>query len=53
MTFKELSDNSYKYMVDRSSLLGAKWETTITVTKGKIKQRHFKFIYTGNSEGGI
>ena len=53
LTFKESSDNSYKYMVERSSWVGATWQTTITVTKGKITQRHYKTTYTGNSVGGI
>ncbi|MDD2474589.1 MAG: hypothetical protein PHI32_01615 [Dysgonamonadaceae bacterium] len=53
LNFKELSDNSYKYKVSRASWVGITWETTITVTKGTITQRHFKLVYTEKSEDNI
>ncbi|PXY43928.1 hypothetical protein [Flavobacterium hydrophilum] len=49
LDFKESSSNSYKYTVSEGSVfLDYGWETTITVSNGKIIQRHFK--YTGNTE---
>ncbi|MEL1252505.1 hypothetical protein AAEO57_01850 [Flavobacterium sp. DGU38] len=47
--FKQSSANSYQYVVPAGSVfLAYGWETTITVSKGKIIQRYFK--YTGNTE---
>ena len=47
--FKKSSNNSYKYVVLSGSVfLDYGWETTITVSNGRIIQRHFK--YTGNTE---
>ncbi|MCI9843739.1 hypothetical protein [Flavobacterium pectinovorum] len=47
--FKGFSNNSYKYVVLSGSVfLAYGWETTITVSNGKIVQRYFK--YTGNTE---
>lgn len=43
LIFKEISNNSYSYMVTGSTWTGSAWETVITVTNGKITQRHFKF----------
>lgn len=49
LDFKESSNNSYKYVVSSGVLfLAYGWETTITVSNGKVIQRHFK--YTGNTE---
>ncbi|GAA3612119.1 hypothetical protein Q4Q39_04590 [Flavivirga amylovorans] len=48
MDFKESSENSYKYVVSNSSWVGFAWETTITVSNGKVIQRHFKYT---NTEG--
>ncbi|MFB9107875.1 hypothetical protein [Flavobacterium gyeonganense] len=49
LDFKASSNNSYKYVVSSGTLfLAYSWETTITVSNGKIIQRHFK--YTGNTE---
>lgn len=44
--FKESTDNSYKYKVVGGSWVGYAWETGITVVKGKITQRHFKYTTT-------
>lgn len=44
LNFKDLSADSYKYTVIGSSWVGFSWETTITVSDGKIIQRHFKYI---------
>ena len=46
LTFKQISDNSYRYMVAGGSVFSPRWQTTITVTKGKVTQRHFKFTST-------
>lgn len=49
LDFKASSNNSYKYVVsDATFFLANSWETTITVSNGKIIQRHFKYI--GNTE---
>lgn len=42
--FKESSNNSYRYKVVSGSWIGTAWETVITVTNGKVTQRHFKYI---------
>lgn len=47
--FKELSNNSYKYVVSGGSVFTTYgWETAITVSNGKIIQRQFAF--TGNPQ---
>lgn len=49
LVFKESSDNSYKYVVYGGSVFTSYgWETTLTVSNGKIIQRDFK--YTGKTE---
>ncbi|WP_223150960.1 hypothetical protein [Flavobacterium ajazii] len=49
LDFKKSSNNSYKYVVSGGTVFSAYgWETTITVSNGKVIQRHFK--YTGNTE---
>lgn len=49
LNFKESSNNSYKYVVSGGSVFTSYgWETTITVSNGKVIQRHFAF--TGNPE---
>ncbi|CAA9202410.1 hypothetical protein FLA105534_04076 [Flavobacterium bizetiae] len=48
LQFKESSKNSYKYAVPGGSLLSSyRWQTTITVSSGKVTNRSFKSI--GNS----
>ena len=45
--FKESSNNSYKYVVPGGSVLVSfGWETTITVSDGKVTQRHFRYTST-------
>jgi len=46
LNFKQISGNSYCYMVAGGSVFGPGWQTTITVTNGKVTQRHFKFTST-------
>src|SRR5690606_16183493 len=47
LDFKESSNNSYKYVVPGGSVLVSfGWETTITVTNGKVTQRHFRYTST-------
>ena len=46
LKFKKLSNNSYKYTAVAGSWVGISWETTITVSNGKIIGRHFKYIMT-------
>ncbi|MDA6069006.1 hypothetical protein NJT12_05165 [Flavobacterium sp. AC] len=49
LDFKESSNNSYKYVVYGGSVFTAYgWETTLTISSGKIIQRDFK--YTGKTE---
>lgn len=52
LTFKETSGNTYCYTVAGSSWSGPAWQTTITVDKGKVTQRSFKFTST-NGLGSI
>jgi len=47
--FKKATNDSYKYIVTSQSWIGIAWETTITVSNGKIVERHFKYTKT---EGG-
>lgn len=44
LEFKELTNNSYKYTTVKSSWVGISWETTITVSNGKIIERYFKYF---------
>ncbi|MCM4167556.1 hypothetical protein KCTC52924_00943 [Arenibacter antarcticus] len=47
LDFKESSNNSYKYVVPGGSVLVSfGWESTITVTHGKVTQRHFRYTST-------
>lgn len=47
LDFKEASNDSYKYVVTGGSVLVSfGWETTITVTNGKVTQRHFRYTST-------
>jgi len=43
LSFKKTSGNSYHYVVTGGSVFGPGWQTDITVTHGKVTQRHFKF----------
>ena len=45
LSFKETSNNSYKYTVVSSSWVGLTSETTITVINGVIVQRDFKYTF--------
>jgi hypothetical protein len=42
LSFKKTSGDSYRYMVVGGTWIGFGWETIITVTDGKVTQRHFK-----------
>ena len=44
LDFKKQSNDSYKYTTQGSSWTGNMWQTTITVSKGKIIKRDFKYI---------
>lgn len=46
LEFKESTNNSYKYTAVAGSWVGISWETIITVSDGKIVERHFKYIMT-------
>lgn len=49
LNFKATSNNSYKYVVYGGSVFTAYgWETTLTVSNGKVIRRDFK--YTGKTE---
>ncbi|MEJ5962762.1 hypothetical protein [Pedobacter immunditicola] len=43
LSFKQSSNNSYRYMVAQGSVFGSSTETVITIKNGKITQRHFKY----------
>ena len=43
LSFKQTSGNSYHYVVSGGSVFGPGWQTDITVTSGKVTQRHFKY----------
>lgn len=45
LDFKAESDNSYEYTTVGSSWVGVAWQTTITVDKGELIKRHFKFTF--------
>lgn len=52
LSFKESSDNSYKYVVLGGSVFTTYgWETTVTVSNGTIIERDFK--YTSGAENFI
>ena len=44
--FKESTDNSYQYTAVAGTWAGPSWETTITVSKGSITERHFEYTVT-------
>lgn len=44
--FKKTNHNSYKYTVVEASWSGPAWETTISVSNGKVVQRKFKYTNT-------
>lgn len=46
LDFKESSGNTYNYTVSGASWVGIAWETKITVSKGIITQREFKYTTT-------
>ncbi|QCX02259.1 hypothetical protein FGM00_02790 [Aggregatimonas sangjinii] len=46
LDFKESTNNSYKYIVVGGSWVGFSWETTLTVSNGKLIGRHFKYTVT-------
>lgn len=46
LDFKKSTKNSYKYSVIDFSWVGFKWETTITVENGIVKERSFKYTST-------
>jgi hypothetical protein len=48
LRFKDSSNNSYKYVVFRSSFEGVAWETVITVSNGSVIQRDFQYTRTGD-----
>ncbi|HEY5591568.1 MAG TPA: hypothetical protein VIK55_11185 [Paludibacter sp.] len=43
LSFKQTSGNSYHYVVPGGSVFGPASQTDITVTNGKVTQRHFKY----------
>jgi hypothetical protein len=45
LSFKKTSGNSYHYMVSGGSWTGMGWQTDITISEGKIVQRHFKLSF--------
>lgn len=45
LSFKSENDNSYRYTVNGSSWVGISWQTTLTITNGKVTQRHFKYTH--------
>jgi len=49
LQFKGSSGNSYRYTVAGGSWTGFAWQTTITVTEGKVTQRYFKLTPSPNS----
>ncbi len=46
LSFKSSSGNSYSYVAAGGSVFGPAWQTTITVSNGKVTQRHFKYTST-------
>ena len=53
LSFKQSSNNSYRYVVTGFSWVGSSWETAIDVTNGKITQRHFKYISPKGLKGNV
>lgn len=51
--FKGVSGNSYQYQVSGVSWVGIGWQTDITVSKGKVVQRHFKLSFPVGWTGSI
>lgn len=51
--FKKTTNNSYQYTVTGVSWSGPAWETTISVSSGKVIQRHFKYTNTQGLENNI
>lgn len=49
LSFKQTSDNSYRYMVTGGTWVGYGWQTIITVTEGKVTQRDYKLTPPPNS----
>ncbi|HLQ99913.1 MAG TPA: hypothetical protein VK102_06015 [Sphingobacterium sp.] len=45
LSFQETSQNSYRYTTTGSSWSGASWETTLTIKKGKVIHRKFRFTH--------
>lgn len=43
LEFKEVNDNSYRYVVTAGSWAGFSWRTTITVENGEITRRDFQY----------
>ncbi|OWW23174.1 hypothetical protein B4Q04_22060 [Zobellia sp. OII3] len=46
LDFKESANNSYKYKAVGGSFNGSAWETTLTVSDGKLIERHFRYTST-------
>ncbi len=44
LDFKAKTNNSYKYIVSKSSYVGFKWQTEITVRNGEVVKRVFAYI---------
>ena len=42
-SFKESNNNSYRYVVNRSSWSGFAWETALTVQAGEVTERAFRY----------
>ena len=53
LSFKESSGNSYRYTVTGYSWTGISWQTTISVTNGKITRRAFKYTLPVGSSVNI
>src|SRR3546814_10188346 len=45
LNFKKANNNSYQYTVTGGTWIGRSWETTLSITNGKITQRHFKYTH--------
>ncbi|TCK83147.1 hypothetical protein [Albibacterium bauzanense] len=43
LNFKKANNNSYQYTVTGGTWIGRSWETRLSITNGKITQRHFKY----------
>lgn len=53
LNFKTASGNSYQYTVGGGSWTGIGWQTDITVSKGKVVQRHFKLTFPDGWTGSM